>query len=149
MPDLRDTMFPRFAIGLGFLILLLAVGLVALGVHWMGGTVPTYTGSATVRGISATVDIDRDEYAIPHIHAATERDAWFGLGYAEAQDRMFQMELSRRIGQGRLCEIFGKRSRMLDEWSHTIGFARIAEHMWKKAGAHTRDVLTAISLGIK
>jgi len=140
--------FPRFAIGLGFLILLLAVGLVALGVHWMGRTVPSYTGTVAVHGISSNVTIDRDGYAIPHIHAATERDAWFGLGYAEAQDRMFQMELTRRIGQGRLCEIFGKRSRMLDEWAHTIGFARIADRMWSKAGSHTRDVVTAFTAGI-
>ncbi|HEY3876486.1 MAG TPA: penicillin acylase family protein [Candidatus Kapabacteria bacterium] len=141
-------MFPRFAFGLGYLILLLAVGLVALGVHFMSGTVPQYSGSAKVAGISGTVDIDRDDYAIPHIHAATERDAYFGLGYAEAQDRLFQMELERRLGAGRMSELFGAKTLPLDKWSRTIGFARIADQMWLKAGPHTREVVTAFVAGI-
>lgn len=141
-------MFPRFAFGLGYLILLLAVGLLVLGVHFMSGTVPAYSGSAVVSGIGGTIDIDRDEYAIPHIHTATERDAYFGLGYAEAQDRLFQMELERRLGAGRMSELFGNRTLLVDEWSRTIGFSRIADQMWLKAGPRTRDVLTAFVSGI-
>jgi penicillin amidase len=141
-------MFPRFAVGLGYTLLLLAVGLLVLGVHFMSGTVPSSVGSATVSGIGAAVDIDRDEYGIPHIHAATERDAWFGLGYAEAQDRLFQMEFTRRIGQGRMSEIFGKRTLIVDRWARTIGFTRIADQMWMKAGNRTREVLTAFSKGV-
>src|SRR5581483_7963542 len=141
-------MFPRFALGLGYLIFLLAVGLILLGVHFMSGTVPNDSGSAKVPGISATVDIDRDDYAIPHIHAATEHDAYFGLGYAEAQDRLFQMELERRLGEGRMSELFGPRSIPLDTWARTIGFARIADEMWRHSGSHTRDVLTAFVSGI-
>ncbi len=141
-------MFSRFALGFGYLIFLLIVGLLVLGVHFMSGTVPSYTGRATVAGISSNVEIDRDQYAIPHIHAATERDAYFGLGYAEAQDRLFQMELERRLGAGRMSELFGAQSLPLDEWARTIGFSRIADQMWNKAGAHTREVLTAFCSGI-
>ncbi len=141
-------MFPRFAFGFGYLILLLVAGLLVLGIYFMSGTVPSYSGSAAVHGISGTIDIDRDAYAIPHIHAATERDAYFGLGYAEAQDRLFQMELARRAGEGRMSEVFGNRSLAIDEWSRTIGFARIADQMWFKAGTHTREVLTAFVGGI-
>jgi len=141
-------MFTRFALGFGYLIFLLVVGLIVLGVHFMSGTVPAYTGSASVAGIGANVDIDRDGYAIPHIHAATERDAYFGLGYAEAQDRLFQMELERRLGAGRMSELFGAQSLPLDEWARTVGFSRIADQMWLKAGEHTRDVLTAFCAGI-
>ena len=141
-------MFSRFALGVAYLIFLLVVGLLVLGVHWMSGTVPAYTGSAQVQGISGTVDIDRDQYAIPNIHASTEHDAYFGLGYAEAQDRLFQMELERRLGEGRMAELFGNRSLPLDLWARTVGFSRIAEWMWQKSGAHTRDVLTAYCAGI-
>ena len=141
-------MFPRFAVGLGYTLLLLAIGLLVLGVHFMSGTVPPSIGSAAVSGIGAAVDIDRDEYGIPHIHAATERDAWFGLGYAEAQDRLFQMEFTRRIGQGRMSEIFGKRTLVVDRWARTIGFTRIADQMWAKAGSRTREVLNAYVSGI-
>ena len=141
-------MFPRFAVGLGYTITLLVIGLLVLGVHFMSGTVPSYTGSTMVSGIGAAVDIDRDGYAIPHIHGATEHDAWFGLGYAEAQDRLFQMEFTRRIGQGRMSEILGKRTFIVDRWARTIGFARIADQLWMKAGPKTREVLTAFSAGI-
>lgn len=128
--------------------MLLAIGFFAIGVHFMHGTVPDYSGTAKVAGISGTVDIDRDEYAIPHIHAATERDVFFGLGYAEAQDRLFQMEFARRLGQGRMSEVFGKRTLVLDKWSRTIGFARIAEQMWSKAAPKSREVITAFVAGI-
>ncbi len=141
-------MFPKFAFGFGYLIVLLAAGLLALGIYFKSGTVPEYSGSASVAGISGTIDIDRDGFAIPHIHAATERDAYFGLGYAEAQDRLFQMEFARRAGEGRLSEVFGNRTLQIDRWSRTIGFARIADQMWLKAGTHTREVLTAFSGGI-
>ena len=141
-------MFSRFALGFGYLIFLLIAGLLVLGVHFMSATVPRYTGSATVAGISGNVDIDRDSYAIPHIHATTERDAYFGLGYAEAQDRLFQMELERRLGEGRMSEVFGPRSLPLDEWARTIGFSRIADQMWRKSGKHTREILSAFCSGI-
>src|SRR5579883_1216660 len=141
-------MFARFALGFGYLIFLLAVGLIVLGIHFMSSTVPSYDGSAKVAGINSAVDIDRDEFAIPHIHAASERDAWFGLGYAEAQDRMFQMEMERRLGEGRMSEIFGPRTLALDKWARTIGFSRIADEMWRRAGSHTRDILSAFVSGI-
>ncbi len=141
-------MFRRFAFGFGYLAILLAAGLLVLGIYFKSGTVPEYSGTAAVSGIGGTVDIDRDAYAIPHIHAVTERDAYFGLGYAEAQDRLFQMEIARRLGAGRMSEIFGNRSLPLDEWSRTVGFARIADQMWLKAGPHTREVVTAFVAGI-
>ena len=53
-----------------------------------------------MRGISAAVQIERDTYGVPHIYAKTDADAYFGLGYAEAQDRLFQMEMERRVGEG-------------------------------------------------
>ncbi len=141
-------MFPRFARGFGYLVLLLVAGLLALGIYFKSGTVPAYSGTATVSGISGAIDIDRDGYAIPHIHATTERDAYFGLGYAEAQDRLFQMELARRAGAGRMSEVLGARSLHIDAWSRTVGFSRIADLMWLKAGPHTREVLTAFVSGI-
>jgi penicillin amidase len=138
----------RFALGLGYVVLLLVVGLWFVGTHFMAGTIPNYTGSRSVKGVTATVTIDRDAYAVPHIHGATEADAYFGLGYAMAQDRLLQMEFFRRIGQGRMSEITGKKSLTLDAWSRTVGFWRIANELWTKAAPDTRAVLTAYTNGI-
>jgi penicillin amidase len=63
----------------------------------MRRSLPTVDGTASVSGISAPIDIVRDADAIPHIFAATRLDALFGLGYAHAQDRLWQMEFQRRI----------------------------------------------------
>jgi penicillin amidase len=83
-------------------------------------SLPTIHGTTTVPGISAPIDIIRDADAVPHIFATTKADALFGLGYAHAQDRLWQMEFQRRIGYGRLCEIFGAatlpQDRFLRRW---------------------------------
>ena len=77
------------------------------GYLYLRRSLPLVDGTVTVAGISAPVDIIRDADAIPHIFAANKLDALFGLGYVHAQDRLWQMEFQRRIGHGRLSEIFG------------------------------------------
>ena len=57
--------------------------------------------------VQANVDIDRDQFGIPHIDAAGDHDLWFGFGYAMAQDRLFQLDFLRRKAAGRLSEILG------------------------------------------
>src|SRR3990170_1077 len=86
--------------------LLAAFGAVAYGVARR--SLPVVDGTISVSGISAPVEIIRDAGAIPHIFAATRQDAFYGLGYVHAQDRLWQMEFQRRIGHGRLSEVFGR-----------------------------------------
>ena len=100
-------------------------------------SLPTIDGTITVPGISAPVDIIRDADAIPHIFAATKADALFGLGYVHAQDRLWQMEFQRRIGYGRLSEIFGAAALPQDRFLRTVGFGRAAQSAWDTA-ARTR-----------
>src|SRR5690349_3443018 len=88
------------------MLVLAAIGAAAL-YHVVQRSLPTIDGDASVQGISAPIEIVRDADAIPHIFAANKKDALFGLGYAHAQDRLWQMEFERRIGHGRLSEIFG------------------------------------------
>ncbi len=72
-------------------------------------------------GLSAPVSIERDAFGVPTIRASTADDALFGLGYAHAQDRLWQMEFQRRIGSGRLAEILGARLVETDRFLRTIG----------------------------
>ncbi|TVZ09833.1 penicillin amidase [Cellulophaga sp. RHA_52] len=69
---------------------------------------PEYEGEKDLKNLSNQVDVYYDNYGIPHIYGATEKDAIRALGYVHAQDRLWQMELLRRIGPGELSEIFGK-----------------------------------------
>ena len=68
---------------------------------------PNYKGSLTLNGLSGEVEVYYDDYGVPHIYAGNEADAYRALGYVHAQDRLWQMELVRRIAAGRLSEIFG------------------------------------------
>ncbi|WP_295136185.1 penicillin acylase family protein [uncultured Reyranella sp.] len=84
--------------------LALAVFLTGTYFH-VHGALPSYSGTMDVAGLKAPVEILRDKNAVPHIIAGSIDDASFALGYVHAQDRFWQMELMRRIGQGRLAEL--------------------------------------------
>jgi len=87
---------------------------------------PNYSGTKLVKGIGSEVNVYRDESGVPHIIAKDAKSAYFALGYVVAQDRLFQMEIIRRLSQGRLAEILGKdllpvdkmfRTLLLTEWA--------------------------------
>ena len=69
---------------------------------------PTYNGELTLNNLSENVSVHFDDNGVPHIYAQTQKDAYTALGYVHAQDRLWQMELIRRIAPGRLSELFGK-----------------------------------------
>jgi len=91
--------------------------------HYLRRSLPQIDGTATVAGISAPVEIIRDADAIPHIFAATRLDGLYGLGYAHAQDRLWQMEFQRRIGFGRLSEVLGAATLPQDRFLRTVDSA--------------------------
>ena len=73
-------------------------------------SLPDYDKELAVRGIDGPVEIVRNNANVPHIFGAGDADVFFGLGYAHAQDRLWQMTLLRRTVQGRLSEVFGTRT---------------------------------------
>jgi penicillin amidase len=111
-------------------------------------SLPLVEGTLTVAGISAPVEIVRDADAIPHIFASTKRDALFGLGYVHAQDRLWQMEFQRRIGHGRLSEIFGAAALPQDRFLRTVGFGRAARAAWDRLPETAREQVNAYVAGI-
>src|SRR5689334_24244930 len=112
-------------------VIVVVVLAAAGGRHYLRRSLPQIDGTITVAGASAPIDIVRDADAIPHIFAATKADALFGLGYAHAQDRLWQMEFQRRIGYGRLSEIFGTATVSQDRFLRTVGFGRAARAAWE------------------
>lgn len=98
----------RLATGLAKLLAGLVLALLLFGAGtWfqVRGALPPYAGRFEAKGLKAPVEILRDSHAVPHIIAGSIEDAAFGLGFVHAQDRFWQMELMRRLGQGRLSEI--------------------------------------------
>lgn len=141
-------MLLRFIIGLGFTVALLVIGGLIAGGAMMSSSIPNYEGTVQVAGLGSSVSIERDEYGIPHIYASNEEDGYFGLGFVHGQDRLFQMEMARRIGEGRLSEISGDKTLLIDAWSRRLGFRRIATEMMKKASPETKQMLVAYTNGI-
>ncbi len=111
-------------------------------------SVPIYDGSVSVAGASGPLQILRDRYAIPHVEAASFRDAAFGLGYAHAQDRLWQMELARRFIQGRLAELFGATAVNSDTLMRTIDLYGASEEAVKHLSPEGRRVLQSYADGV-
>jgi penicillin amidase len=130
----------------GVLVLLLSAGglfswLVARGI-------PQREGTLQLPGLSAPVRVTRDQYAIANIYAATTHDLFAAQGYVEASERMWQMEVWRHIGSGRLSELFGKSELETDEFIRTLGWRQAAERDWAAASDQTRAVLQAYADGV-
>lgn len=82
---------------------------------------PTYEGDGTLSKLSNETKVYYDSYGIPHIYAENEEDAFRTFGYVHAQDRLWQMELLRRIGTGRLSEVFGSKMLNTDKFFLSLG----------------------------
>ena len=108
------------------LSLLLLVGGALTAWFYAQRALPQTEGALALAGAVAPLQIQRDANGIPTIHAASVRDAMFGLGVVHAQDRLWQMETHRRIGAGRLAEAFGDGALETDRFLRTLGVRRVA-----------------------
>jgi penicillin G amidase len=133
---------------IGLALLLLIVLLLAGGWGYLRQSLPQLSGTVTLAGLSAPVDIVRDSNAVPHIFANNENDAYFALGFVHAQDRLWQMEMNRRVAAGRLSEIFGAATLDTDRFLRTLGVYRVAEATLSKYDAGTRASLDAYAAGV-
>jgi len=109
---------------------------------------PQIDGEIQLSGLDGPVDIYRDQMGIPHIYASTQHDLFFAQGYVHAQDRFWQMDVSRHIGGGRLSEMFGKGQIDTDSFLRTLGWARVAQEELKMLSAEDMAVLQAYSEGV-
>ncbi|SDZ22833.1 penicillin amidase [Jannaschia faecimaris] len=128
---------------------LLLAGLSVLAVYWLAGrSLPDYDATETVAGLSAPVEIVRNTHNVPHIFGETDADVFFGLGYAHAQDRLWQMTLLRRTAQGKLSEIFGQRTVRTDELLLRLGLYRAAVRSVDALDSESLAMLEAYARGV-
>ena len=111
-------------------------------------SLPKISGQLTFEGLSQSVDIYRDEYGIPHIYARNRNDLMFAVGFVSAQDRLWQMDITRRAATGRLAEIFGERLIAADLLARTIGFQRIAKQQVEILSPDNLAMAEAYSSGV-
>ncbi len=109
-------------------ILLSLILIIALGIYfYLLSTKPQYEGEVAIKNISKNTEVYFDEYGIPHIYAENQKDAQVVLGYVHAQDRLWQMELMRRIAAGRLSELFGNKVSKTDQFFVALGINENSE----------------------
>jgi penicillin amidase len=145
--------------GRGSRIILIILGIVLLiavaGSIFVAYTVrrpfPQTDGSITLDGLQSEVNVLRDEYGVPHIYAQNESDLYFAQGYVHAQDRFWQMEFWRHVGQGRLAEIVGPSLVETDTFIRTVGWNRMAqEHLeyYEEEAPELMAIIEAYSAGV-
>lgn len=133
--------------GAAWLLALLLLLLLGASLY-LRGSLPQTRGTVTLPGLSAPVEVVRDEHAVPHIYAQNAEDALFALGFVHAQDRLFQMDFQRRVGAGRLSEVLGEATLETDRFLRTLGVYRVAERTLPNLSAQARGALDAYAEGV-
>ncbi len=136
-------------------LLRIATALVVIFVVGFGGvyyflsrSLPDYSSTWEVRGLGAEVEIARNTHNVPHIFGESDEDVFFGLGFAHAQDRLWQMTLLRRTAQGRLSEVFGTRTLGTDELIRRLDVYGLAQASVEHQDAATLTALEAYARGV-
>ncbi|QYX55486.1 penicillin acylase family protein [Roseovarius sp. SCSIO 43702] len=121
----------------------------ALGFYFLlSRSLPEYDKDLAVEGLVAPVEIVRDNANVPHVFASRDADAFFGLGYAHAQDRLWQMTTLRRTAQGRLSEVFGTRTLAIDKLLRRLDLYSAARASVGSQDAETLIALNAYAAGV-
>jgi penicillin G amidase len=134
--------------GLAALLVLAAVIAADIAFTVLRSTVPSSSGALAIAGLTAPVEVVRDGEDVPHIFARTTDDLFCALGFLHAQERLWQMELTRRAGQGRLSEIFGDRTFSADVFLRTLDLYGHAERSQAVLSPEIRKSLEAYARGV-
>jgi penicillin amidase len=105
-------------------------------------------GRVRAPGLGAPVRISRDRWGVPHIRAAERRDLWFGQGFCHGQDRLWQLDLYRRMASGRLSEFAGRQTLPADRLMRTLGLRRLAGREAAELEPGLRADLAAYCAGV-
>ena len=138
----------RWLIRLASALIVLGVGVLVLAYYFASRSLPDYDGTLAVAGITAPVEIVRDNANVPHIFGQTNEDVFFALGMAHAQDRLWQMTMLRRTAQGRLSELFGARTLPIDSLIRRLDLYPLSQSSVQALDEDTQAALIAYSAGV-
>ena len=142
------SLFFRILLGTVVALVIAATVLWFGGRAWLGRSVAVENGTIGVAELQRPVEITFDAKGIPQIWADSDGDALFGLGWVHASERLFQMELIRRLAEGRLAELFGAAALPVDREQRRLGFERRARRDLATLDPHTRALTEQYVAGI-
>lgn len=134
--------------GSGVALLLLLAALLIAFFWYRNASQPQIAGKLRLAGPGAAIDIVRDAAGVPHIYAQSKADAYFALGFVHAQDRLWQMEMNRRIPAGTVAEILGPNAAGSDRFLRTLGVRRNAQAILENLAPDARAALDAYAKGV-
>lgn len=138
----------RWSLRLFLAIAVLAGLAVCVAYYLASRSIPDYATEFAVRGITAPVEIVRNNSGVPHVFGETDEDVYFSLGFAHAQDRLWQMMMLRRTAQGRLSELFGERTLRTDELMRRLDLYGHAQRSVAAQDAATAAMLQSYAAGV-
>ncbi len=129
-------------------VVLLMLAAVAVGFVWVMSSLPRIEGRFPIKGLELPATVTRSPAGVPHVAARSVRDAYFAVGWTHAQDRLWQMELQRRVAAGRLAEAVGEPGLDSDRFMRTLNLRALAETSLDRLDKPTRDLVQAYSDGV-
>ncbi|MBU1102018.1 MAG: penicillin acylase family protein [Bacteroidetes bacterium] len=138
----------KIIFGVTATLIIFVIALVLFSYYMLGKYMPVYEGEVEVAGITNTVKIYRDSVAVAYIDAETELDASFALGFVHAQERLFQMDMLRRAGEGRLSEILGSKTIEYDKMFKTLELYETCVNHYNQLSEKSRSYLEAYAKGV-
>lgn len=138
----------RWLVRLASALIVVIVAVFALAYYFASRSLPDYNDTLDIVGLSAPVEIVRDNANVPHIFGQTDEDVFFSLGLAHAQDRLWQMTMLRRTSQGRLSELFGERTLPIDRLIRRLDLSTLSQRSVSALDARTQSALRAYSAGV-
>jgi penicillin amidase len=112
------------------------------------GVLAQLAGTIQLPGLEQPVEVLRDQWGVPHIYAQSQRDLFFAQGFVAAQDRLFQLDLWRRIGRGETAQIFGEDAIEADRFSRLVLYRGDMQAEWQSYSPDAREIITAFTEGI-
>lgn len=128
--------------------LFLSASLVTIAYFYLRSSEQRLEGTIEVSGLRDPVTVVMDSFAIPHVYANSEHDLFFAQGFLHASERLWQMEMFRRVARGRLAELFGEQALGADRLLRTLDLWGAAERSVEVLGADARGILEAYVAGV-
>ena len=113
-----------------------------------GVSLPRVRGTLSLSGLLAGVTVGRDRWGVPHVNATSMEDAAFAMGVVHAQDRLWQMEVTRRVATGRISELIGTDGINIDRFIRRVGLHRVAREEELRLAPEARRMLKAYAAGV-
>ena len=138
----------RWTFRLTVLLLSLSVLAFSLAYYLAAQSLPRYDKDIQFQELNSNLEIIRDTYNVPHIFGQNDEDVFFGLGYSQAQDRLWQMATLRRRAQGRLSEVFGLKTFQSDQFYRRLDLYTLAQSSFENFSDPAKSILQSYARGV-